>query len=206
VYPRRRIIARRRRLPRRVRRAAIVVCLLISTIAVRHAAAAALDERRQWGETRDVFVARTPIEMGHVVTSDAVTAVRWPRAVVPPDATTVSPVGRTAVATIERGEAVVTTRLAPDGLRGVAALVPSGWRALAIPVGPDVVALRVGDHVDLIAGFVDTGQSPTLTVARDAVVVDVDEQRVTVVVSDVDAARVAFAIVSGTVVPALRAT
>jgi Flp pilus assembly protein CpaB len=119
-----------------------------------------------------------------------------------------SPVGRTAVATIEPGEALVSARLAPDGLRGVAALVPPEWRALAIPIGPTVVALSVGDHVDLIAGFdvgnVNAGQAPAFVVASDAIVVAVDEQRATVAVRERDAARVAFAIVAGTVVPALR--
>jgi hypothetical protein len=82
--------------------------------------------------------------------------------------------------------------------------------AIAIPVGSAVVALQVGDRVDLIAGFdaasAEGGQSPALTVARDALVVDVDEERVTVAVREADAARVAFAVIAGTVVPALRST
>jgi hypothetical protein len=72
-----------------------------------------------------------------------------------------------------------------------------------------VVTLSVGDHVDLIAGFdvanASTDQAPAFTVARDAVVVAVDDQRVTVAVPGTDVERVAFAIVAGTVVPALRA-
>jgi len=78
---------------------------------------------------------------------------------------------------------VLAGRVAPDGLHGAAALVPAGWRALAIPVAPTVIALEVGDHVDLVAGFdvaqSTTDRSPSLTVARDALVVAVDEQRVT---------------------------
>src|SRR5207249_11886380 len=47
---------------------------------------------------------------------------------------------------------------------------------------------------------------PAVVVARDAVVVAIDNEAVTVAVRDTDAARVAFAIVAGTGVPALRAT
>jgi Flp pilus assembly protein CpaB len=216
MRPRRRVIARRRLLPRRIRHhplvrgAAVVALVLVVLSVLQHTAGAALDQRRQWGAARDVIVARERITLGEVVSGDAVESVRWPVAMVPPDAVASSPAGRTAIATIEPGEAVLSSRLAPDGLRGVAALVPAGWRAIAIPVGPTVVALAVGDHVDLIAGFdvasTEAGESPALAVARDALVVGVDEERITVAVRDVDVARVAFAVISGTVVPALRST
>jgi Flp pilus assembly protein CpaB len=118
--------------------------------------------------------------------------------------------GRTAVAAVEPDEAVVAARLGPDGATGIVALVPAGWRAVAVPVGPTTVPLRIGDHVDLIAGF-DVGSAtadsaPALTVAHDALVVAVDDQRVTVAVRSNDTERVAFAIVAATIVPALRAT
>jgi hypothetical protein len=68
----------------------------------------------------------------------------------------------------------------------------------------------VGDRVDLIAGFdvasAGADRAPAFTVAENAIVVAVDDRRVTVAVRDVDATRVAFAIVAGTVVPALRAS
>ena len=156
------------------------------------------------------MVARHRILIGDTVEAEAITTQSWPVALVPAGAVETSPVGRTAAATIEKGEAVIGSRLAPDGLRGVAALVPPGWRALAVPVGPTVVALSVGDHVDLIAGFdvanATGGQAPAFTVADSAVVVAVDAERVTVAVREPDAERVAFAIVAGTVVPALRTT
>src|SRR5205823_3602774 len=116
------------------------------------------------------------------------------------------PAGRTAIATIEAGEAVLGARVAPDGVHGIAALVPAGWRALAVPVAPTVIALGVGDRVELIAGFDVAGASTDRSPSRDAIVVAVDDQRVTVAVPEDDAERVAFAIVAGTVVPALRST
>jgi Flp pilus assembly protein CpaB len=212
---RRRVIARRRLVPRRVRHhplvraGAVIVLVLMATSAIQRTAASALDARRRWGQERTVAVARHRIAMGDVVEADAITTESWPTALVPAGAIEASPVGRTVVATIEPGEAVIVARLAPEGLSGVAALVPPGWRALAVPVGPAVVALSVGDRVDLIAGF-DTAragadQAPAFTVAENAIVVAVDDKRVTVAVREGDATRVAFAIVAGTVVPALRA-
>lgn len=211
---RRRVIVRRRLLPHRLRRhpatrwvVAALVVVVPFTVAQRSAASAAR-ERHRWGDTRVVAVARHRISIGDTISDDAVGTESWPAAVVPEGALETVPSGRTALATIEPGEAVLGARVAPDGAHGAAALVPSGWRALAIPVAPTVIALGVGDHVDLIAGF-DVGnsggdRSPSLVVARDAVVVAVDDQRVTVAVPDDDAERVAFAIVAGTVVPALR--
>ncbi|HEX4818854.1 MAG TPA: Flp pilus assembly protein CpaB [Acidimicrobiales bacterium] len=211
---RRRLTVRRRLLPPRLRyhpatRWIALAALLALAFAVLHrTSASAADERRQWGATRTVAVARHHIAMGSTIDAGDIESRSWPLAMIPDGAVESVLAGRTATATIEAGEAVLATRLAPDGVHGMAALVPTGWRALAVPVAPTVLTLAVGDHVDLIAGF-DIGnatsdRSPTLVVARDAVVVAVDEQRVTVAVPDNDAERVAFAIVSGTVVPALR--
>jgi Flp pilus assembly protein CpaB len=109
---------------------------------------------------------------------------------------------------IEPGEAVLAGRLAPDGLRGVAALVPPGWRALALPVGPAALPLSVGDRVDLVAAVGGTdateSQSPSFVLAGNAVVVAVAERSVTVAVRAEDAPRVALGIVTGSVVLALR--
>jgi Flp pilus assembly protein CpaB len=213
---RRRIIARRRLVPRRVRHhplvraAAVVAAAAVALTIANHMVDGVLDARRRWGEQRSVVVASRRIEIGDVVQEDAFELETWPNGVVPPTALETAPVGRVALAVIEQGEAIVATRLAPDGLRGMAALVPPGSRALAVPVGPSVLALHVGDRVDLIAGFdvagSSAGGSPTLTVARDALVVAVDEDRVTVAVRESEAPHLAFAIVAGTIVPALRSS
>ena len=211
---RRRVTVRRRPLVRRLRyhpatRWLVVgMVVMVAATVVHRASAGAADARHRWGDTRTVAVARHRIPIGATIGADDVTTQSWPVALVPEGALDVAPSGRTATATIEAGEAVVAGRVAPDGLHGTTALVPAGWRALAIPVAPTVIALAVGDHVDLVAGFDVAGanadRSPSLTVARDALVVAVDEQRVTVAVRDDEAERVAFAVVAGTVVPALR--
>jgi Flp pilus assembly protein CpaB len=213
---RRRVMVRRRLIPRRIRHhpltrigAVVVVVLLLGPVLER-AVVTSVDTRRKWGEQRTVTVARHRIAIGSVVEADAVATESWPVALVPQGAVEQSPVGRTVVGTIEAGEAVLGLRLAPEGLSGIAALLPPGSRALAVPTGPSVVALRIGDHVDLIAGFDVAGatgdNAPALTVAQNAVVVSVDDKSVTVAVRAADAERVAFALVAGTVVPALRAT
>ena len=210
----RRSSIRRRLLPPRLRyhpaaRWIALVALLAPAAAILHrTSASAADERHQWGDTRTVAVARHRIAMGSTIDAADVESQPWPLAMIPDGAVDSVAGGRTATATIEPGEAVLASRLAPEGVHGMTALVPAGWRALAVPVAPTVLTLAIGDHVDLIAGF-DVGnasrdRAPSLIVARDAIVVAVDEERVTVAVPDDDAERVAFAIVAGTIVPALR--
>lgn len=213
---RRRVVVRRRLIPRRIRHhpltriATVTGIAAIGLLFARHTVDGTLDARRRWGEQRTVVVATQRIEIGDVVAEGTFSVESWPAGVIPSSALDVAPVGRTALAAIEPGEAIVSTRVAPEGLRGVAALVPVGYRALAVPVGPSVIALRVGDRVDLIAGFdvasSSGGGAPALTVARDALVVAVDEDRVTVAVRESEASHLAFAIVAGTIVPALRST
>ena len=212
---RRRLVVRRRLLPRRLRYHPATrwitggIVVVVAFAVTEHRASTAAQARQRWGDTRTVAVARHRIVIGSTIDPASIETQSWPAALVPEGALESAPDGRVAIATIEAGEAVLRARVAPDGLEGIAALVPDGWRALAVPVAPTVIALRVGDRVDLIAGFDVTGttadRSPSLTVARDAIVVAVDEKRVTVAVSGDDAERVAFAIVAGTVVPALRA-
>ena len=211
---RRRVVVRRRVLTRRLRyhpatRWIVATVVVLAAVGVlQRARAIAADAEHRWGDTHVVVVARHDIAIGASIGDDAVELQSWPSGLVPSGAVDTLPVGRVAIAAIGRGEAIVAARLGPDGLRGLAALVPDGWRALAIPVAPSVITLSVGDHVDLIAGFdvggTATARAPSLIVAHDAIVVAVDEQRVTVAVPSDDAERVALAIVAGTVVPALR--
>jgi Flp pilus assembly protein CpaB len=167
--------------------------------------------RAGWGETRSVLVAQHRLDVGDVIGEGDIAAASWPAAVVPRGAVPGArdAVGRTVVQVIEPGEAVLAARLAPEGLHGVAALVPPGWRALALPAGPAPLPLSVGDRIDLVAAVGGTdeaaSQSPSFVLADNAVVVAVDERSVTVAVRAEDAPRVALGIVTGSVVPALRA-
>jgi hypothetical protein len=86
------------------------------------------------GRTRAVVVARHDLERGAVIGDDDVVVRRLPLDAVPDSALEQAPTGRTVTETIVGGEVVSSTRVAPDGVDGLAALVPVGRLAIAIPV------------------------------------------------------------------------
>lgn len=161
----------------------------------------------------DVPVASRPVEAGDALRSLDVRSRRLPADAVPHGRVASSPVGKVALMRIVPGEVLLASKLAPEGLRGVAALVPRGQRALSVPVERGGLSLRRGNRVDVLATFdvaaevegepaVDPGP-PTFPVATGALVVDVGEESVTVAVSPEEAPRVAFALARGTVTLAL---
>ncbi|HUP70384.1 MAG TPA: Flp pilus assembly protein CpaB [Acidimicrobiales bacterium] len=182
------------------------------------------------GGLRYVPVAARPIAAGRVLRPADVEVRRLPAAAVPDGAVARSPAGRPTLVPLAAGEVLLAAKLAPDGVRGLAALLPAGMRALAVPVDPAGLALERGHHVDVLATFdVDVGAggyagdsgdagsvsggdsepstggagAPTFAVATDALVLDAGEESVTIAVSSHEAPRVAFAIARGTVTLAL---
>jgi hypothetical protein len=109
----------------------------------------------------------------------------------------------------------VAERLAPQGLTGVAALVPAGHRAVAVPIGPLAAPpLTIGDLVDVLAVVpvaaeaagaprVQSGDEPSFPLVEAALVVDVGEQSIAIAVPDADAPRMAWVLTNGSVVLAL---
>jgi Flp pilus assembly protein CpaB len=160
----------------------------------------------RYGELRAVAVAARDIVAGQRLGRADVTVSRLPAALVPDGAMTGDAAGQVAVVAIYAGEVVLAARLAPAGLSGTAALVPTGHRAIAVPIDTAAgLALEVGDAVDvLIALDPSSGASePAITVARRAPVVAVADASVTVAVRASEAPRLAFAITQGTAVLAL---
>lgn len=160
-----------------------------------------------YGRRRAVVVAARAMPAGHVVRAGDVRRRSQPAGLVPAGALQEPPVGRTLSAAVVAGEVVVGERVAPSGRSGVAALLPSGTRGVAVPVDQKGLRLRVGDVVDVLATF-DTDAAapsgdPTFPVAEEAMVVDVDDGAVTVAVGADDAPRVAFALAQGVVTLAL---
>jgi len=212
----RRVVARRRPVRWWLRRHRAVYWLFVVALAaltvhaLAGAAARAEDARRRWGTARDVLVARHRLDIGDVLSADDFDVAGRPLAVLTDDAVDADAAddvtGRTVVAAIEAGEPLVRARLGPDGLRGVAALVPVGWRAVAVPVGDATVTLVVGDHVDLVAAVDAATGTTARMLAERAVVVAVDERAVTVAVPADAAPRVASAVTTGAVVPVLRSS
>jgi Flp pilus assembly protein CpaB len=158
--------------------------------------------RRAWGSVHPVAVATRDLDAGSVLRADDITTADWPVAMAPPGALDVAPLGRTLLSPVGRGEPITRGRVAPDGVHGLAALVPPGWRAVAIAVPTATVALQRGDEVDLLATSSDG--SVTGTIAEAAIVLAADERSITVALPKEVVARVAGALVSGAVVPALR--
>lgn len=189
---------------------ALTTAFVVATIVGRAAASEA-----RYGRTRAVLVATRAIAPGDAIDGDSVALVRWPVTLLPSDALTAVPPDRVATADIADGEVVISGRVSGGSGRGAATLVPPGARALAVPLLVPGLPLRPGDRVDLLAtagggdpaGFSDdaapSASRPARPVAADALVVAVDDQAVTVAIEADDAAAVAVALTSGTVVVAL---
>jgi Flp pilus assembly protein CpaB len=166
-----------------------------------------------WGSERTVWVVQRAIAAGDVVGVASVQQTRLPRGVIPDGAlaAATSPVGDAARVALARGEVVLAARLTGRGARGVAAMLPAGSRALALPNDEHIPLLRVGDRVDVIATF-DVGDDlqasdaapPSVPVATNAEVLAVAPRTLTVAVAADDAPRVAFALAKGAVTVALR--
>jgi Flp pilus assembly protein CpaB len=195
-----------RRAVRRARRSVALRWLLVvvaaGAVAVEGAriGADATAEREAWGTSVDVVVVRRRVAAGDPIRSGDVGLEPWPAALVPDDAVHAVPGGAVASAALVPGEALVSSRVAPAGIGPVAARVPAGWRAVAVPtsasgLGPPAPPLEVGDRVDLLA------PDP---VAVAAVVVAVDDSSVTVAVPADDATAVAEALAATVVTVVLR--
>jgi len=163
-----------------------------------------------YGPLRPVVVATHPLEPGTVVMAADVAVRQLPASVLPADAvgSIDQAEGRVVVAPVFPGVPMVAGQLAPDGRRGLTALLPVGSRAVAVPNGRPSLALVRGDAVDVLATFDDLadeaeGAPPTFRVAINALVVDVGDESAAVAVTPEEAARVAFALASGVVTLAL---
>ena len=177
-----------------------VVLAAFTGLAMFRMVAVASEAAARYGSLERVPVVVRSVGVGSVVGSGDVTWRAVPRAFVPRGGAARAVVGRVAVAPLVVGEVVVEDRLAPRGLRGAAALVPPGMRAVSVRPDPVVPSLRVGDRVDVLA---TVGDTPAAVVARTAVVVEVDHDRVTVAVPAADAPSVAYALTRGAVTLAL---
>lgn len=195
---------------RRVARSAAVFWVAAAALAAVTALAAARlvgqaeASAARYGSLRPVVVSTRPVEMGAVLRATDLEVRLVPATLLPDDhvAAMADAVGRTVVVALFRGLPVVRGHLAPEGVRGVAALLPPGTRAVAVPAGGASAPVRTGDLVDVLATFAltpsDTGE-PTFAVATAALVVDVGEDSATVAVGPDEARRVAFAVTQGTV-------
>ena len=205
----------RRRLRSWLRRSSFVwwscvtALAVVTLVVVRSGLEASAEAARRHGPGRRVPVVVVPVPAGAQVPAAAVAVEDRPAATVPLARLAEAWAGRVALVPLVPGEVVVASKLAPDGLRGAAALLPVDHRALAVPSGPaGRPPVAVGDLVDLLATLPDDGMGGggSFVVAEAALVLHVDDEAdtVTVAVPTTDAPAVASAVSTGAVTLALR--
>jgi Flp pilus assembly protein CpaB len=198
----------RRVLTRRLRRpvpywAVAAVLALVSALVVGRLVADASSARDRWGRVVQAVVVVDDVAAGTALSAGDVEVRSLPAGAVPAGALQTLPDGAVATVDMVAGEALVPSRLAPTGTSAVAARLPDGTRGVAVPVD-GTPPLALGDRVDVVATMGDGSSGrPTVTAARDAVVVDVGEEAVTVAVAVGDVNEVAFALTAGVVTLAL---
>jgi Flp pilus assembly protein CpaB len=187
--------------------ATAIALALLTGLVVRTSLAAAAAGAARYGALRTVPVVVAPVAAGDVVPAGAVVRESRPGATLPFGADLAEAwAGRTALVPLLPGEVLVASKLAPDGLRGAAALLPDGHRALAVPSGPGGrPPVAIGDHVDVLVTLADDAGGESFVVATAALVLAVDDRAdtVTVAVPADDAPALASAIATGAVTLAL---
>lgn len=153
--------------------------------------------REQWGDQRQVLVARRMIEPGQTLTPADVEPRQLPIAAVPPGAVETLAPDATTVSAILPGEVVLAPRLSGSG---EAALIPAGTAAVAVAAGAGSPPLEPGDRVQLWATldpFAVGGDAAREPVARHAVVLQVSDGHALVAVDDADLAATTLALAQG---------
>jgi hypothetical protein len=168
-----------------LRRAALVACAGAAAWGTAATLAAPAHERAVWGTTAAAWVATRDLSPGEPV---AARRVDVPLVLLPDHAvrsldTPGAADGPAAAGPIAAGEILVDDDIAG---RGRWALVPAGWRAVAVERHPATLAVRPGDRVDLYSaqGRLATG----------AVVAATDDRSITVAVEAGDAPATATAV------------
>jgi pilus assembly protein CpaB len=127
-----------------------------------------VDEQGQLGTTK-IAVAAIDIEIGSRLTPALIRMADWPSASVPANAITdaTKAVDRVVKISVQRGEPILETKLAPEGTKGgLSAVVAPGNRAMTVRVN-DVIGVAgfalPGNYVDIIVNTQQEGraQSPT---------------------------------------------
>jgi Flp pilus assembly protein CpaB len=195
-----------RRRPR-LRWALVALVALCVGLLVQGTVSGADRTRAAWGRTRTVLVATRDLPAGHVLVGGDATARQVPAALAPPGALAAVPVGRTVRIAVLDGEVLVGRRLSASGVSGVAARLPAGTRAVAVPTEPGTSPrLLVGQRVDVVAVAASSdGPAPGFVLARAALVVDVREDAAAVAVDPAVVPRIAVALAEGAVSLALVA-
>ncbi|MFL6205218.1 MAG: Flp pilus assembly protein CpaB [Acidimicrobiales bacterium] len=196
-----------RRRPR-ARRAVIVAVAALSGLAVTGVVQRAEDTAAAWGTSVPVLVAAHDLDAGDRLDAANTRVEQHPGPLVPDGALSSLPDdGRRLAVAVFEGEVLRLERLAPAGLSTVAARLPPGTRAMAVPVEPGLVPpLGLGDRVDVLVALAPeaAGEGPPgFALASHVLVVAVDDAAVTIAVPEDTAPRLAVAFGAGAVTLAL---
>src|SRR2546423_14658129 len=138
----------------------LITCTIGATtgLVVSHSLAVARTAARRYGRMRPVVVALRTAEPGDTLGTGDVGTIDMPRAFVPPGALRPGsePGGRPVVVALFPGEIILDAHLAGPGAHGLAALLPRGRRAVAVPLARGGARLRKGGRVDGPAAFRET--------------------------------------------------
>jgi Flp pilus assembly protein CpaB len=133
----------------------VSVAFALTAALVMRAYARRLDVvRPDGGPPVSVVAAATDVARGTVLTEARLEVVTLPSRFAPPGAMRdiARAMGRIAVTDVAAGEVLTRLRLAGSGSGPTASLVPSGMRAVQVPV-TSAVGVKPGDLVDVIATF-----------------------------------------------------
>ncbi len=156
--------------------------------------------RTRWGDATEALVATADLPPGHRVGPDDLTRVEVPRTLVPAGAVGADPTGRTIRTKVTAGEILLEHRLSGPGADGLAALLDTGQRGMAVPRSGADLALAPGDQVDVLATLDATaGGDPTVVLVERATVIAADAETVTLAVGVEDARTLTHALVTATV-------
>ena len=195
-----------RRRPR-ARRAVVVALAALCGIAVTGVVQRAEQAAAAWGSSVPVLVATEDLQPGERLDGTNTRVEPRPRPLVPPGALSGLPDGGRLAEAVYAGEPIREERLTSAGLSAVAARLPAGTRAIAIPVAPGLVpSLALGDRVDVLVALPAEAAGdgpPGFTLATNVLVVDVSETAVTIAVPADAAPRIAVAFGTGAVTLAL---
>jgi len=188
--------------------AVVALLALVTASVVGRAMGRARAEAARWGSVRTVAVATNPVAAGTVLRSADVAVRSMPASFLPDGAMSAidEVVGHATLVPLVRGQAVVRDAVAPWGLKGLAALLPAGTRAVGVPTGSATPPLHNGDAVDVLATLDSqaAGTDPSFAVAQGALVVDVGSESATVAVSPAEANKITYAVAHGAVSLAVR--
>lgn len=126
--------------------AVVVVSVTIGALTAR-LVASAHGARERWTGMHQVLLAARPIADGVEIPADAVTRTALPAALTPDDALVDLPTGARLRLAVEARTVITAALLAKDS-----AVVPDGWRMVAIPDDVATPPLSAGQSVDVVAG------------------------------------------------------